>query len=182
MVHRCKDMGQIRRDNITNFVTFSQFSQLYRAEILTRLLLCRAKAKLADIAAAVQSTNTESSSSLRLLAFLSPSDFRHSRISNELPLESPHNAVSSAACRHHRYCNTVPSLRVIADSYADWDNIGFKVREGMFQHTVATYTPSLRSAQSTAISNLTTALRPANGANLTSSRIPTSAYTACHLP
>ena len=50
--------------------------------------LCRAKAKFADIAAAVQSTNTESSSSLRLPAFLSPYRISHSRIANNSPLES----------------------------------------------------------------------------------------------
>ena len=74
-------MRQIRRNNI------DELSQFCRAEIFMRL--CRAKAKFADIAAAVQSTNTESSSSLLLLAFLSPHGIRHSRISNNSPPESP---------------------------------------------------------------------------------------------
>ena len=124
--------------------------------------------------------NTESSS----FTFLPSSRLEvlgTQRVSNTFSLERPHNAVSSAACGDHRYGNSAPNPRVIADSYADWDNIGFKVREGMFQHAVATYTLSLRLRQSMDISSLITALRPANGANLTSSMIPTSAYTACHL-
>ena len=42
---------------------------------------------------------------------------------------------------------TVPPLqasKVLADSYADWDNIGFKIREGMCEHSAVTFLPSLR--------------------------------------
>ena len=54
------------------------------------------------------------------------------------PRKTPNNALSSAPCRQHWYCNTIPSLRVVAHTYADWDNVGFKVREGMREHIVVT--------------------------------------------
>lgn len=58
------------------------------------------------------------------------------------PQEKPHNAVSSAPCRHHWYCKTAPILKAGVDSHADWDNIGFKVREGMCEHAALTPTAS----------------------------------------
>ena len=70
-----------------------------------------------------------------------------------------------------------------ADVHADWDNIGFRVREGAPNHAMFQEAKSDSDTfpQSTVTLSLITASKQANGAPPSSSKIPTCVYMAWHL-
>ena len=146
-----------------------------RFHILVRLryalTLCRASAqhklklgRVADIAACASSHISKHRLRKILLSSLLPLVFlfsfllslviRNLRESENIYTVSPEhrrNALSTSTSRHYWYCHAVLSFIVVADNCADWDNIGFKVREGMCEHSVFVLALGLQVMQSMAI-------------------------------